>query len=75
MAPPSMSFETAFHETVDHYLEVSARTGSPAQTPYSGNLTLHIPPELHAATALAAKIEGTSLEQWVARRLAEAVRS
>lgn len=67
--------ETAFHETVDHYLEVSERTGRPAQRPYSGNLTLQIPPEVHAAVALAAETEGASISQWAAKRLEEAVRS
>ncbi len=67
--------ETAFHETVDHYLEVSERTGVKAQRPYSGNLMLAIPPEVHAAVAMAAEIEGTSINQWAAKRLADAARS
>lgn len=69
------ALETAFHETLDHYLEVSERTGTPAQKPVSGNLMLRIPPEVHAAVALAAELEGTSINRWAARRPSEAARS
>ena len=65
--------ETAFHEVVDHYLEVSARTGRPAQKPYSGKLSLRIDPETHAAMAVSADLAGTSINQWAAKVLADAV--
>lgn len=65
--------ETAFRETVDHYLDVSARTGHPAQKPYSGRLLLRIEPETHAAMAVAAEVSGVSLNQWVASALKAAV--
>ena len=65
--------EAAFHETVDHYLEVSARTGHPAQRPYSGRLLLRIEPETHAAMAVAAELSGVSLNQWAASALKDAV--
>lgn len=64
--------ETAFHELVDHYLEVSERTGRPAQKPYSGKLSLRVDPETHAAMAMAAKLAGTSINQWCASVLEEA---
>ena len=64
--------ETAFHELVDHYLEVSARTGRPAQKPYSGKLSLRIDPEVHASMAVAAELAGSSINQWAAKVLAEA---
>lgn len=66
--------ETAFRETVDHYLEVSARTGRPAQKPYSGRLLLRLEPETHAAIAVAAELSGVSLNQWAASALKNAVR-
>jgi predicted HicB family RNase H-like nuclease len=56
--------ETAFHESVDHYLEVSDRTGRPAQKPYSGKLMLRINPEIHAAVATASQVQGKSINQW-----------
>ncbi len=67
--------ETAFHETVDHYLEVSERTGRPAQKPYSGRLLLRVEPETHAAMAVAAELAGASLNQWAAKVLKDAART
>ena len=65
--------ETAFHESVDHYLEVSERTGRPAQKPYSGNLMLRINPDIHAAVATVSKVQGKSINQWVSEVLDKAV--
>ncbi len=64
--------ETAFHESVDHYLEVSERTGRLAQKPYSGNLMLRINPDIHAAVATASQVQGKSINQWVAEILDKA---
>lgn len=61
--------ETAFHESVDHYLEVSDRTGRPVQKPYSGKLMLRINPEIHAAVATASQVQGKSINQWAAEVL------
>ena len=64
--------ETAFHESVDHYLEVSARTGRPAQKPYPGNLMLRISSDIHAAVATASQVQGKSINQWAAEVLDKA---
>jgi len=40
--------------------------------PYSGNLTLRIPPSVHAAIATAAETSGKSLNKWVADILNQA---
>jgi predicted HicB family RNase H-like nuclease len=64
--------ETAFHEAVDHYLEVSERTGRKAQKPYSGKLMLRIGPDLHAKVATAAEIAGKSINQWAAETFGRA---
>ena len=64
--------EQAFQESVDHYLEVSERTGRPAQKPYSGNLMLRIAPELHAAVATVAQLQGKSINQWASEILSKA---
>lgn len=64
--------ETAFHESVNHYLEVSKQTGRPAQKPYSGNLMLRINPDIHAAVATASQVQGKSINQWVAEVLDKA---
>jgi len=64
--------EAAFHESVDHYLEVSDRTGRPAQKPYSGNLMLRINPDIHAAVATISQIQGKSINQWAGEVLDKA---
>ena len=66
------ALESVFHESIDHYLEVSERTGKTAQKPYSGNLMLRVNPEIHAAVAMTSKIEGKSINQWAAEVLGKA---
>ncbi|MCK5679431.1 toxin-antitoxin system HicB family antitoxin [bacterium] len=41
----------------------------PAQKPYSGNLMLRVPVEVHAAVAMAAKVSGKSINQWASNIL------
>ena len=57
--------EAAFKEAVDDYLETCAKLGEEPSKPYSGKLTLRIPPSVHAAIATAAKTSGKSLNKWV----------
>ena len=64
--------ETAFHESVDHYLEVSERTGRAPQKPYSGKLMLRINPDVHAAVATASQVQGKSINQWASEVLSKA---
>lgn len=64
--------ETAFHEAVDHYLEVCEKIGQLPQRSYSGKLTLRIPPEIHMAVATAAEINSKSINQWAADVLKQA---
>ncbi len=54
----------AFEEAVDDYLETCGRLGRAPQKPYSGNLMLRIPPDVHAAVAAAAEVSGKSINQW-----------
>jgi len=67
--------ESAFHEAVDHYLEVCEKIGQPPQRSYSGKLTLRIPPEIHMAVATAAEINSKSINQWAADVLKQAAMS
>ena len=46
---------TAFEEAVDDYLEACEKLGRAPQKPYSGKLMLRVPPEVHAAVAVAAE--------------------
>lgn len=65
---------SAFAEAVDDYLETCARVGRAPQKPYSGNLMLRIPPEIHAALATAAEVSGKSINQWASEVLERAAR-
>lgn len=56
--------ESAFRESVDSYIAISEETGRPAQKPYSGKMMLRVHPDIHAAVATAAKVQGKSLNQW-----------
>ncbi len=65
--------QSAFEEAVDDYLETCAKLGRAPQKPYSGELTLRIPPEIHVAVAIAAENSGKSIDQWATEKLADAV--
>ncbi|MBW2466340.1 MAG: type II toxin-antitoxin system HicB family antitoxin [Deltaproteobacteria bacterium] len=67
--------EAAFKEAVDHYLATCAKLGDEPNKPYSGKLTLRIPPNVHAAIATAAEINGKSLNKWAADILDQAART
>jgi len=56
--------ETAFHEAVDNYLAACEKLGQKPDKPYSGNLMLRIPADVHAAVAAAAQANGKSINQW-----------
>ena len=67
--------EAAFKEAVDDYLETCARLGEQPNKPYSGKLTLRIPPRVHAAIATAAETSGKSINKWVKEVLDQATES
>ncbi|CCO24039.1 type II toxin-antitoxin system HicB family antitoxin [Maridesulfovibrio hydrothermalis] len=58
--------EEAFHEAIDNYLESCAKLNQQPNKPYSGKLMLRLKPELHAAVAKSAELEGLSINRWVA---------
>ena len=62
----------AFVEAVVDYLETCERLGRAPQKPYSGNLMLRIPPDVHAAVAAAAEVSGKSINQWAAETFTQA---
>ena len=61
----------AFEESVEDYLETCEKLSRSPQRPYSGNLMLRIPPEVHAAIAIAAEVSGKSINQWATETLAD----
>lgn len=64
----------AFEEAVDDYLETCAKLGRPPQKPYSGKILLRVPPDVHAAVAVAAQVSGKSINQWAVDTFIEAAR-
>jgi predicted HicB family RNase H-like nuclease len=62
-----------FEFAVDHYLASCAAEGVKPERQASGRLLIRIPPEIHAAAAIAAAGESISLNEWIARALARAV--
>ncbi len=63
-----------FHNAIDHYLSLCRERGETPRKPYSGNLTIRVPPEVHAAAAMMADAQGKTLDQWAANALQEAAR-
>ncbi len=61
--------DKAFQDSVDDYLDFCAKRGEQPEKPFSGNLVLRIPPELHRVLAIAAKREGKSLNAYVTEQL------
>lgn len=61
--------KAAFEEAVEDYLETCLQLGKAPQKPYSGKLMLRLTPEIHAAVATAAELQGTSINQWASKVL------
>jgi predicted HicB family RNase H-like nuclease len=64
--------EQSFREAVDNYLDACKKLDQMPNKPYSGNLMLRIPAEIHAAVAAAAKADGKSINQWATNILESA---
>ncbi|MDR2695776.1 MAG: type II toxin-antitoxin system HicB family antitoxin [Deltaproteobacteria bacterium] len=62
-----------FEESVDFYLDSCAKMGHAPNKPYSGRVTLRLPPELHAKLAVQAEMEGSSLNNWMVTALNKVV--
>ena len=57
--------------SVDEYLAFCEELGREPERPLSGRLLLRMDPELHRAAAVAADLEGTSLNSWICDRMRE----
>ncbi|MDR1243480.1 MAG: type II toxin-antitoxin system HicB family antitoxin [Deltaproteobacteria bacterium] len=64
----------AFAESVDFYLDSCAKMNHKPNKPYSGRVTLRIPPELHAKLAVQAEMEGSSLNNWMVTALNKVIK-
>ena len=61
-----------FEAAINDFLKECAERGVSPEKPASGKLMLRVPPEVHAAAAVAAQASGKSLNQWAAEALREA---
>ncbi|MBQ3059438.1 MAG: type II toxin-antitoxin system HicB family antitoxin [Desulfovibrio sp.] len=64
----------AFEEAVDFYLESCEKMGVNPNKPYSGHITLRLPPDLHAELAVLAQANGSSLNGWLVSTLSRIIR-
>ena len=61
--------EQAFRASVDDYLAFCAARGEQPDRSYSGKIPLRIAPNVHRRAAMRARVEGVSLNQWIASKL------
>ena len=66
--------EAAFHEAVDDYLAACKKLEQSPDKPYSGRVTLRLPPKVHPRASAAAQVQGVSFNQWAAQVLDSAAR-
>lgn len=66
--------ETAFHDSVDVYLDWCNRQGHDPEKPYSGKLAFRTSPDHHRLISEAAAMQAKSINQWMDETLAEAAR-
>ncbi len=66
------ALEKAFCETVDDYLEMCAERGEEPERPFTGNLRLRMPPDLHRRSAALAEAKGKSLNAFINDALKQA---
>ena len=59
----------AFSETIADYRDWCASEGREPEKPYSGTLSLRLPPELHRKVATAAAMAGKSVNGFIAETL------
>lgn len=59
----------AFKDSVDDYLEFCAKRKEAPEKPFSGTLSLRLPPEVHRRIALEAKRQSKSINSYILERL------
>lgn len=63
----------AFEEAVEDYIETCERLQKQPQEPFTGNLWLQIPPDIHVAIVKAAEASGKNIDQWITDIFSHAV--
>ncbi|MEW5910929.1 MAG: type II toxin-antitoxin system HicB family antitoxin [Thermodesulfobacteriota bacterium] len=64
----------ALKDSVEDYLVFCQEMGKDPERPFSGRFNLRLPPELHRQAAQQARLQGKSLNAWVAEALERAVK-
>jgi predicted HicB family RNase H-like nuclease len=59
----------AFKDSVDDYLELCAKRKEEPEKPFSGTLSLRLPPDVHRHVALEARRQSKSLNSYILERL------
>jgi len=62
----------SFRDSVDGYLNFCGEQGIAPEKPFSGKFVLRLNPEAHRRAALAARLEGKSLNAWAAEKINQA---
>ena len=61
-----------FRISIDDYLAMCAERGQAPDKPFSGKIPLRVTPDVHRAATAAARIEGKSLNAWIAETVERA---
>ena len=67
------NLDAEFRASVDDYLQWCDEEGVDPQKPYSGSLSLRLPPDLHQRVALCAAEKSISINRYIAERLRESI--
>lgn len=63
----------AFRDSIDDYLEFCEERGEEPDRPFTGQYRLRIPPEMHRSASMLSQRDGTSLNEWISRSIAEKI--
>jgi len=64
-----------FEGAIDDYIAMCKAQGKKPRTPYSGNLNIHITPEIHSKIAMMAMQAGTTINAFIRDTLANVTRT
>ena len=74
-AETAKELKPAFHEAVDHYLEVCEMRQVKPQKSFSGNFVVRFSPELHEKVTLAAANVHKSINSWLEDLVKKTIKS
>ena len=69
------ALDASMQRAVDHYVSVCEQRGEEPERPFSGKLNLRLGSDLHREAALAAAVQGESLNNWLVRVVESATRA